>query len=199
MVITKNNISTTADSFNLMLKLNLIQSATHPDALNTNILKLMDIQWIISFQISDRITISITLWLVKKLLKKLLDTNGIGKNNQMAHHKTTLFQTSELMRILKTFLQQSKVRKVFKVIPGPQHKMLTDSGVFQKLLITHHMVITQNNTSTIVVSFKLIQKPNLTQSVTHPDAPNTNIQKLMDTQWIISFQISDKITISTTP
>jgi len=90
---------------------------------------------------------------MRRLLQRLLDINGIGKNHQMAHQEITLFQISELMKISKTFKLPSQVKKIFKDILGPQSKMLTDIGLYQRLLITHHMLIIQINILTTMVWF----------------------------------------------
>ena len=128
--------------FRLKLKLRVTQFAHQLDAHNTSTQKLKLTQWIIQFQTSDRIMTSRALFQMKKLPQRLLATNGIGKNNQMAHQETTLFQTLVLMRISKTFKLQFKVKKASKVMSGHQLKMLTDTGTFQKLLIILHMLIT---------------------------------------------------------
>jgi len=192
-------------TFRLKLKLRVIQFAHQLDAHNTSTQNNQPIQWIIQFQTSDKIMISLAPFQMKKLPQKLLVTNGIGKNNQMVHQETILFQTLVLMRISKTFKLQLPVKKTSKVTPGHQLKMLTDTGLFQKLLIILHMLITKTNISTTTVWFNWILKrekaewsdKDQTQSAPQPVVVNTSTQRqLPNHQETIQSQISDKTTIS---
>lgn len=128
---------------------NQTQFALVLDVLNINNQKLdQGIQWTISFQILELIKISKLHSLVLRLLKKLLVTNGIGKENQNQKViQVTKYLILELMKKSNTLKMELNGLKLNLITNGNQNKMLMDSGVSQKLLTTIHTSINESHST----------------------------------------------------
>lgn len=115
--------------------MNLTQFAHQLVVINTcTQRKILAIQWITLYQISESIMISKLLMQMKKLLLNNLATIGYGRMHQILLLEITSCQTLVWMRILLAFIMRSHIHKIILVTYGLQLKMATDIGMSQQLL-----------------------------------------------------------------
>jgi len=166
----------------------MTQSALQLVALNTSIQRRRDTQWITSCQTLDKIRKSVPLTPVLRSQRSNSSTSSPSLTHQRLTRRTTLCQTSVLIRILLTpRILSNKVKNLSDTL-GPQPRTSTVTGTCQP-----HSLTTPTTITTEMYSYNLTLR--MIQSALQPVALNTSTQRRRDIQWITSCQTLVKIRI----